>query len=107
MAIKIYLTLGHSWCIVSLIIIRLSKSFGDMSLNLLIRSIKKAALVLLSSALVYGMIAPVIFASLVHADPTNLIANPLVETPNSSNSSEPADWQLGNWGTNTITSALI
>jgi hypothetical protein len=38
---------------------------------------------------------------------TNLIANPLVETPDPSNANSPADWQVGNWGTNTITSSYL
>ncbi len=34
---------------------------------------------------------------------SHLIANPLVETPNSTNSSMPASWLQGGWGTNTTT----
>ena len=47
------------------------------------------------------------FASLVHAAPTNLIANPLVETPSTSNANLPADWQVGSWGTSTFTSSYL
>jgi uncharacterized repeat protein (TIGR02543 family) len=78
-----------------------------MSLSLFTRSVKKVGLGLLSAVLIYAMVAPVMFASLVHAAPTNLIANPLVETPSSSNANSPADWQVGNWGTNTFTSSYL
>lgn len=37
----------------------------------------------------------------VFAAPINLIPNPSVETPNSSNPSLPLNWSQGNWGTNT------
>ena len=78
-----------------------------MSLNLFTRSVKKVGLVFLSTVLVCAMVAPVMFASLVHATPTNLIANPLVETPSSSNANSPANWQVGSWGTNTFTSSYL
>lgn len=53
------------------------------------------------------MIAPAIFSELVNASSSNLIANPLVETADPSNSNSPADWQVGTWGTNTFTSSYL
>jgi peptidoglycan/xylan/chitin deacetylase (PgdA/CDA1 family) len=35
--------------------------------------------------------------------PTNLIPNPLVETPDPNNAAAPEDWSTDNWGTNTAT----
>ncbi len=39
--------------------------------------------------------------------PTNLIANPSVETADSSNSAVPAGWLEGNWGTNSTTFSYL
>jgi len=38
---------------------------------------------------------------------TNLIPNPLVETPTPGNSSTPNDWQTGGWGTNTTSYSYL
>jgi uncharacterized repeat protein (TIGR02543 family) len=79
----------------------------DMFLRLSKRSMKKTGSVLISAALVYAMVLPAIFTSLVHAAPTNLITNPLVETPDPNNANSPADWQVGSWGANTFTSSYL
>ena len=42
-------------------------------------------------------------STLASAAATNLIANPGVETPSSTNPSLPADWEQDSWGTNTET----
>ena len=61
---------------------------------------KRYIYVLTSLFLLLSLLAP---SALVHASPNNLINNPLVETPSTSDSSLPADWNQGNWGTNTTT----
>jgi peptidoglycan/xylan/chitin deacetylase (PgdA/CDA1 family) len=38
---------------------------------------------------------------------TNLIANPLVATPSTTNSAMPANWLQGNWGTNSTTFSYL
>jgi len=75
--------------------------------NLLTQFVKKAVLALICIVLVSAMAGPAIFASLVSAAPVNLIANPLVETADPSNSNSPNDWQVGNWGTNTFTASYL
>ena len=62
---------------------------------------KRYLSVVLSLLLFYGLIAPVI--TVQAAAPTNLIANPSVETPSTTSTSLPADWLQGNWGTNSAT----
>src|ERR1700683_3461949 len=53
------------------------------------------------------MIAPAIFTELAGAASPNLIANPLVETADPNNANAPADWLVGNWGTNTFNTSYL
>jgi hypothetical protein len=78
-----------------------------MILQVFSTSLKKSGVALLSAMLVYAMLVPALFPMLVHAAPSNLIANSLVETPDASNANSPADWQVGTWGTNTFTSSYL
>jgi uncharacterized repeat protein (TIGR02543 family) len=75
--------------------------------NSLARFAKKGGLALISALLIGTTLLPVLGASMVSAAPTNLINNPLVETPDPSNANVPANWQVGNWGTNTFTSSYL
>jgi peptidoglycan/xylan/chitin deacetylase (PgdA/CDA1 family) len=60
--------------------------------------VKRYIYILTSLLLLISLALP---SALVHAASSNLIANPLVETPSATNSSLPADWSQGNWGANT------
>jgi uncharacterized repeat protein (TIGR02543 family) len=75
--------------------------------NLRVKSFKKAGLVLISALLIGTTLLPALGASMASAAPANLINNPLVETPDPSNPNAPANWQIGNWGTNTFTSSYL
>jgi uncharacterized repeat protein (TIGR02543 family) len=75
--------------------------------NLLVRSVKNGGLVLISALLIGTTLLPFLGASIADAAPANLINNPLVETPDPSNPNAPANWQVGNWGTNTFTSSYL
>lgn len=46
-----------------------------------------------------GLITP-LTTTVAHAESTNLIANPSVETPSSTNAALPQSWLKGGWGTN-------
>lgn len=58
--------------------------------------------VLVLSIFMCGLITP-LATPVAHAESTNLIANPSVETPNSSNTALPQSWLKGGWGTNQAT----
>ena len=61
-----------------------------------------ATSLLLLSSIVLAPLSHVLAAT---ASAPNLIANPLVETPNPSSPTLPLDWADGSWGTNTTTFA--
>jgi peptidoglycan/xylan/chitin deacetylase (PgdA/CDA1 family) len=63
--------------------------------------VKRFTNFLTGSMLVITMVLPILKTSMVSAAPTNLIANPLVETVNPSNANAPASWLSSSWGTNT------
>ncbi len=63
---------------------------------------------LLSSILLTSIIAmPASIVLAASTTATNLITNPSVETPDSTNAAVPAGWLQGNWGTNSTTFSYI
>ncbi|HEV2413117.1 MAG TPA: Ig-like domain-containing protein [Candidatus Saccharimonadales bacterium] len=72
---------------------------------------RKFLLTLMSMVLFAGLLAGPATLALAQraaaASPTNLIANPLVETADPSNPSQPLDWNEGNWGTNSTTFSYL
>ncbi|MEI9913922.1 MAG: polysaccharide deacetylase family protein [Candidatus Saccharibacteria bacterium] len=62
---------------------------------------KRFVLFLITTAL---LISPVAFVKFASAAPTNLIANPSVET---ASGSQPQSWLQGNWGTNSATFSYL
>lgn len=63
--------------------------------------LKKIALILSASMIGVVSILPFISSEVFAVTPTNLIADPLVNTASASNSAIPASWLEGGWGTNT------
>ncbi len=62
---------------------------------------KKIALTLFSLAVVLGCVSP---TGIAHADTTNLIPNPSLET---ANGAAPADWLASKWGSNKSTFTYV